>query len=210
MNTAFLNKLCDKASADGLIPLDSVNKLKECIISERNYQDSIWNENTTSTAGKHTCLEFYTFIQHYLSIAIAKVSTQAEPKASQEAAEVIRKITAMAFAAAERNINIEDFKLPVLEARKNYQRPLVEQLAIINRHLTHGTSPYSCGTNDPEKHDCATVSSIATAGIFALVNTNAYPLRKAESPALDIKKASLKDMFRLLRESFKPFKNKKA
>ncbi len=74
---------------------------------ERAYQDNIWNEDTTSTGGKHTVTEWLVFMQDYLDEAKTYVSRNAEPKGSKQASHVIRKITAMGVACMEQNGALE-------------------------------------------------------------------------------------------------------
>ncbi len=70
---------------------------------ERAYQDSVWNENTTSTAGVHTVTEWLVFMQDYLDEAKSYVSRSLEPAGSQKASHTIRKIAAMGVACMEQN-----------------------------------------------------------------------------------------------------------
>ncbi len=65
------------------------------IVSELNYQDSTWNENTTSTGGVHTPIEFLVFMQSYLVEAQHLISHNAEDKVIEEVANIVRKITTM-------------------------------------------------------------------------------------------------------------------
>ena len=73
------------------------------IDGERDYQDSVWNENTTSTGGKHSVTEYLTFMQSYLHEATMYVSRNPEPQGSRQASHTIRKIAAMGVACMEQN-----------------------------------------------------------------------------------------------------------
>lgn len=73
------------------------------INDERDYQDRKWNENTTTSAGKHSVSEWLVYMQDYLTEAIHQVSRGADPKASEDALHTVRKITAMGVACMEQN-----------------------------------------------------------------------------------------------------------
>ena len=70
---------------------------------ERDYQDRVWNESTTSTGGKHTVTEWLLFMQDYLDEARSYVSRHPEPQGSNQAAHTVRKIAAMGVACMEQN-----------------------------------------------------------------------------------------------------------
>jgi hypothetical protein len=93
------NKIFEKIVSEFNIKKEVVISIK----SERDYQEKLWNKDTTSSAGIHTNSEFLVFIQDYLNEAVHIVSRNPEPKASEEASHVLRKITAMAIACAEKN-----------------------------------------------------------------------------------------------------------
>jgi len=73
------------------------------IDTERDYQAVRWNENTTSTAGKHSVTEFLVYIRDYTEEALHLVTRNADPKASEDAAHILRKIAALAVACMEQN-----------------------------------------------------------------------------------------------------------
>lgn len=73
------------------------------IDSERDYQDSRWNPATTPTKGLHTVSEWILYMEQYLHEARRLVSTQADPKASNDALEFIRKVAGMGVACMEQN-----------------------------------------------------------------------------------------------------------
>ena len=78
---------------------------------EREYQEQIWNENTTETKGIHTAPEWLTFIREYLNEAGAHMSRQPDPQATIMAANCLRKVAAMVLAATEQLSDIEEFCL---------------------------------------------------------------------------------------------------
>ena len=73
------------------------------IDGERDYQDARWNENTTTTNGVHTVTEYILFMEHYLTDARRLISTQGEPKASQDGLDFIRKVVALGVVCMEQN-----------------------------------------------------------------------------------------------------------
>jgi hypothetical protein len=75
----------------------------KAIDSERDYQDFRWNPSTSTSGGQHTVSEWILYMEAYLHEARQKVSTQASPKAEEEALECLRKVTAMGVACMEQN-----------------------------------------------------------------------------------------------------------
>lgn len=73
------------------------------IDGERDYQDSVWNKNTTTTGGQHSVTEWILFMEDYLMQARQQVTRNAEPMANLVALETMRKITAMGVACMEQN-----------------------------------------------------------------------------------------------------------
>jgi hypothetical protein len=70
---------------------------------ERNYQDSRWNENTTSSGGVHTPAEWILFMQNYLQEAQQIVTRESDNRCHDRVMAIIRKVGAMAVAAIEQN-----------------------------------------------------------------------------------------------------------
>ena len=73
----------------------------QIVNGEREYQDKRWNDNTTSSGGKHDILSWATFMQHYLNESIRIVSTTADPEATQEGLAMILKLTGLGVACLE-------------------------------------------------------------------------------------------------------------
>jgi len=73
------------------------------IDGERDYQDSRWNHETTASEGIHSPGEFLVFMKDYLDEAFTKFSRQAEPKATEDVLDIIRKIAGMGVACMEQN-----------------------------------------------------------------------------------------------------------
>ena len=73
------------------------------IDGEREYQDRRWSAQTTETEGNHTVGEFIGFMLDYLLEANKQISRQGEPRASQDALNTLRKVTAMGVACMEQN-----------------------------------------------------------------------------------------------------------
>jgi hypothetical protein len=106
--------------------------------SERNHQEIVWNNNTTSSGGMHYDVEFLVFIQDYLTEAFNIVSRNPEPQASESAAHNIRKITAMALASAEKNDWLEEFCSTECPKIMSSERTLVTSLAYLQSHVNKG------------------------------------------------------------------------
>lgn len=79
---------------------DDVYKL---IDGEREYQKKRWNPDTTITGGIHHVTDYLVYMQDYIHEAMHIVSRAADPSASDQALEIIRKITAMGVACMEQN-----------------------------------------------------------------------------------------------------------
>ncbi len=75
----------------------------EAIDSERDYQNSKFNEETTTSKGQHTVSEWILFMEDYLQEARNIASRGFSPQADQEALHVIRKVTGMGVACMEQN-----------------------------------------------------------------------------------------------------------
>jgi hypothetical protein len=75
----------------------------EAVIGERAYQDTRWNAKTTASEGKHSVTEFIVFIEHYLANAKRILSTDPEPRATEQALHDIRKVASLAVVAMEQN-----------------------------------------------------------------------------------------------------------
>lgn len=90
---------------------NQIEKLIKCIESERAYQNKIWNLNATGTGNLHSNLDFITFIKSYINEAIDIVSRNGEPKASEKAGHILRKISAMALVSVEMNSSEDDNEL---------------------------------------------------------------------------------------------------
>lgn len=73
------------------------------IDTERDYQDSLWNEGTTTSGGRHTVPEFLLYMEHYLTEARRVSSTHPDPEAVFLALELVRKVTALGVSCMEQN-----------------------------------------------------------------------------------------------------------
>ena len=71
------------------------------IDGERDYQDSRWNRDTTSSNGIHTSEQWIMYMEDYLNEAKHILSRQATQVADPQAMEIIRKVTAMGVCAME-------------------------------------------------------------------------------------------------------------
>ena len=73
------------------------------IDTERDYQDSRWNADTTASSGRHTVTEWIVFMEDYLREMKTQVSRNADPSATIQALHTMRKVVAMGVACMEQN-----------------------------------------------------------------------------------------------------------
>lgn len=73
------------------------------IDSERNYQDSRWNSETTASGGKHNPEEWYMYIEDYINEAKHILSRENVQTAYPKAMDIMRKIASMAVCAMEQH-----------------------------------------------------------------------------------------------------------
>lgn len=145
-----------------------------CIQSERDYQEKMWNEETTSSGGLHSDSEFLVFMQDYLREAMNQVSRQAEPTASKVAASTVRKICAMALACAEKNDWVDSFVEFMDYSKADGNTNLVQALALMQ---------YSLNKCFEAVYDNSTsilrlqLTLCFMAGTQAMTNMELYPMR---------------------------------
>ena len=74
----------------------------ELIDGERDYQDSKWNEQTTSTGGKHNSPEeWIVYMEDYLAEAKHLLARESHNTSYPKAMSIIRKVAGMCVAAME-------------------------------------------------------------------------------------------------------------
>lgn len=73
----------------------------KAIDSERDYQNSRWNENTTTSKNKHTFEDWIMYIEDYLAEAKHILSREARQIADPKASDIMRKVAAMAVCSLE-------------------------------------------------------------------------------------------------------------
>lgn len=69
--------------------------------TERNYQESRWNDSTTTSGGRHSLEEWVLYMDNYLTQAKEQLSRNAKQVADPLALATIRKVTAMGVACME-------------------------------------------------------------------------------------------------------------
>ena len=112
-------------------------KCLDALTSELKYQTKTWNEETTESAGNHSEAELSVFIQHYINHAIEAISTKPEQKATNEAAEDLRKIAAMVLNCYIQKNDMEQINFLIKSFDYNYARlPVGEVLLAIQHCLT--------------------------------------------------------------------------
>lgn len=145
-----------------------------CIHSERNYQEKMWNKDTTASAGLHSNSEFLVFMQDYLREAMTTVSRNPEPKASQEAAVIVRKVCAMALACAEKNDWIENFSDFMDYNKANGNTNMVQALALMQACLNKAfEAVYDHSVTSLQLQ----ITLCFMAGTQAMTNMELYPMR---------------------------------
>lgn len=83
--------------------LISRNDVYDAIDSERAYQDTRWNDSTTTSGGRHSLEEWVLYMENYLTEAKHQLSRNAKQVAEPLALATMRKITAMGVAAMEQH-----------------------------------------------------------------------------------------------------------
>ena len=73
----------------------------EAIDSEREYQNSRWNEDTTTSKNKHSFEDWFTYIEDYVNEAKHTLSRIARQDSDPIANAIMRKVAAMAVCAME-------------------------------------------------------------------------------------------------------------
>lgn len=146
----------------------------DSIKSERDYQEKMWNEDTTASAGFHSESEFLVFMQDYLREAMNTVSRNPEPQASQDAAHTVRKVCAMALACAEKNEWIEDFAKYMPLNKANGNTNLVQALALMQACLNKAFDAVYDGAVESVKLQMVLCFM---AGTQAMTNMELYPMR---------------------------------
>jgi len=71
------------------------------IDGERDYQNKLWNSDTTISQGQHSVAEWLVYMQDYLSQAMNVCTRHADPYARDEAMKIVRKIAGMCVCAME-------------------------------------------------------------------------------------------------------------
>lgn len=78
----------------------------EAIDGERDYQDSVWNADTTSSGGQHETAAFILYMEEYIARARKLSSSLAEgatDENGEEALDFVRKVTSLGVACMEQN-----------------------------------------------------------------------------------------------------------
>lgn len=70
---------------------------------ERCYQDSLWNEMTTTSKGQHTFEEWIVYMEDYLAEAKHILSREVAQTAQPKVAHIMRKVTALGVHCMEQH-----------------------------------------------------------------------------------------------------------
>jgi hypothetical protein len=73
------------------------------IDGERDYQDTRWTSETTTSGGIHSVEEWIVFMEDYLTEAKHILSRKSKQDADPQAMEIIRKVVAMGVCAMEQH-----------------------------------------------------------------------------------------------------------
>ncbi len=79
------------------------NEVYTVIDGERDYQDSRWNVDTTTSEGIHTPTQWLVYIEDYLNEAKTFASRRPEQEANPLIMANLRKIAGMTVCAMEQN-----------------------------------------------------------------------------------------------------------
>lgn len=85
-------------AVDKKLTREEVYKL---IDGERQYQDSMWNPETTPTGGSHTPTEWLVYIQDYANEALHIGTRESDATAREKQLAILRKIAALAVSGME-------------------------------------------------------------------------------------------------------------
>lgn len=147
-----------------------------CLQSERDYQEKMWNENTTASAGMHSESEFLVFMQDYLREAMTQVSRNPEPMASNMAAATVRKVCAMALACAEKNEWVDAFCDYMDYNKADGTTNMVQALALMQACLNKAFE----AVYDESKASLQLQLTLCfMAGTQAMTNLELYPMRES-------------------------------
>ena len=146
----------------------------DSIESERNYQEAMWNKDTTASGGNHSESEFLVFMQDYLREAMNVVSRNPEPMASEKASHIIRKVCAMALACAEKNKWIDTFDQYSKYNKANGNMNLVECMALMQACLNKAFDGIYDNSLESVKINIVLTFMAGTQG---MINTKLCPLR---------------------------------
>jgi len=81
----------------------SREEVYKAIDSERDYQESRWNESTTVSKNIHSFEDWITYMEDYLSEAKHLLSRQARQDADPKVCHIMRKVLAMGVNALEQH-----------------------------------------------------------------------------------------------------------
>lgn len=73
----------------------------EAIDSERDYQDSRWNPETTTSCNVHSFEDWFTYIEDYVSEAKHLLSRVPRQESDPVALDIMRKVAGMSVCAME-------------------------------------------------------------------------------------------------------------
>lgn len=79
------------------------NEVYKLIDGERDYQDKVWNENTTASKGQHSPEEWLMYIEDYINEAKHIVSRKSVRDSYPAVMSIVRKIAAMSVCAMEQH-----------------------------------------------------------------------------------------------------------
>lgn len=171
VDRAFLKKITDRI-CDG----DGEQSLYECLLSEREYQDMCWNVQTTASKGSHTHLEFMTYIERYIDVAIEE-SLKPEPEASNASAEVLRKVVGMAVASMEQHQEDADVDDCWDSLVSTPIETIAESLICVKAIVIKGVQDFIHGENS--KADLFyNMHQIFVIGSLAMLHTRCMPNRE--------------------------------
>ena len=141
------------------------------IESERDYQESRWNPDTTTTEGLHTFSEWCVYIEDYIQEGLG----QARSNATATAAATMRKVVSMAVAALEQygvpQVTDLKFSLSLDQGRQTLEWWFDTLQSIVNI-CKHTLSREAAQVSDPKA--AVQFVRLASYGVAAMEQHGAY------------------------------------
>jgi len=81
----------------------SIESVFTAIREERQYQDNVWNDQTTTSGGQHSIEEFVLYMDDYMRQIKEQLTRNTKTVADQLALDTMRKIVSLGVCCMEQN-----------------------------------------------------------------------------------------------------------